>query len=507
MSWKIILSLTKEQGGPLNSNGQHPPPYSEEAERGLISSMLLAPGKVAALIEPEAFFIEAHRILFNAICHWTLPEKRVDFIWLKTELERTRQLEDVGGGQALSGLFDFVPAPDNADFYAQIVQESFAKRQLIAVCQEAISQCRNRGADPSLLVKETLSRIEQIAITPGGAQQKNFIKVLTPSQIRQYQPPKDLVLVGDNHFVRGDVTILGGAPGVGKSRVLVALAQSGATKKQWLGYTVQTQFRTLIIQNENGLLRLQRELADIDEPSLEEYLRISEPPRYGMCFWKPQFRDQLRQVYDSFGPQLVGLDPWNAVARDEKARDYLESFDIIRDVFQPGDAGPSLVIVAHTRKPMPGERANGRALLNLLAGSYVLASVPRTVFILQHASDDVQEDRVVVTCTKNNNGELGPRAAWVRKNGLFAPAQDFDWEQWDGGESDSTKGRVFTPQKVAEILKEFPQGLPKAKLAKEIKNHGVDLATGYRAVDRAKAAGTIKFKTGTDVYVAQEQVF
>jgi hypothetical protein len=35
---------------------------------------------------------------------------------------------------------------------------------------------------------------------------------------------------------------------------------------------------TLIIQNENGRYRLKRELAEINEPALEDYLRICPPP-------------------------------------------------------------------------------------------------------------------------------------------------------------------------------------------------------------------------------------
>ena len=72
---------------------------------------------------------------------------------------------------------------------------------------------------------------------------------------------------------------------------------------------------------------------------------------------------------------------------------------------------PALGIVAHTRKPKTDERASGRALLNLLAGSYVLGSVPRTVFVMQAASDDTTDNRIVWTCCKNNDGELGRRSA------------------------------------------------------------------------------------------------
>jgi hypothetical protein len=69
-------------------------------------------------------------------------------------------------------------------------------------------------------------------------------------------------------------------------------------------------------------------------------------------------------------------------------------------------------------KPRTEERANGRALLNLLAGSYVIGSVPRAVFIMQAASDDTEDKRIVWTCCKNNDGELGARSVCRM---LFSP--------------------------------------------------------------------------------------
>src|SRR5207237_5083802 len=98
----------------------------------------------------------------------------------------------------------------------------------------------------------------------------------------------------------------------------------------------------------------------------------------------------------------VGIDPWNSVAKDDRQRDYLETFQAIRAVLPSGDAAPALVIVPHTRKPRVEERKTGRGLLNDVAGSHVLISVPRCVFIMQSGSDDPEDDRVVWTCGKNN---------------------------------------------------------------------------------------------------------
>jgi hypothetical protein len=88
---------------------------------------------------------------------------------------------------------------------------------------------------------------------------------------------------------------------------------------------------------------------------------------------------------------------------------------------------------------------------NLLAGSYLLGSVPRTVFVLEAASSNVTDNRVVVTCCKNNDGELGSRSVWERSNGLFASVQSFDWEAFDNPETGKSTG--ISKADVAAIFK------------------------------------------------------
>jgi AAA domain/CHC2 zinc finger len=258
-----------------------------------------------------------------------------------------------------------------------------------------------------------------------------LIEFKTPSQLKSYVPPPGMVLVGDCHIVRGSVFVIGGPPGVGKSRASVALAEAGATKNEWFGLPVHRRFKTMIIQSENGPFRLSQEFSELDCVALENYVRVCTPPPFGMCFSREDFRAQLSAAIQEFEPEVVIFDPWNAIARDEKARDYLETFELIRSVLPAGDNAPALGIVAHRRKPQADERTTGRGLLNVLAGSYVLGSVPRSVFVMQLASDDPQDNRVVWTCCKNNDGELGDRSVWERCNGLFAPVSGFDWDTFD----------------------------------------------------------------------------
>jgi hypothetical protein len=270
---------------------------------------------------------------------------------------------------------------------------------------------------------------------------RRFIEFHSPLELRDYRPPQDMVLAGDSHITRGGVFVIGGCPGVGKSRASVALAVAGATGQDWFGLKVPRQFKTLIIQNENGRLRLAKEFSDLNCNALCEWVRVSAPPPYGFAFDHLDFCSQLSKAIQDFAPDVVMIDPWNAAARDEKARDYLETFDRIRSVIPAGDNGPALGIVAHTRKPQGDERNSGRSLMNLISGSYVLTSVPRSVFIMQHASQEPEENRVIWTCCKNNDGDLGSPSVWERRNGLFVPVEGFDWQELN---SQDEKRRIVT---------------------------------------------------------------
>jgi AAA domain/CHC2 zinc finger len=310
--------------------------------------------------------------------------------------------------------------------------------------------------------------------------ERPLIEFRSPLQLKNFTPPPGLVLAGNFHIVKGSVFVIGGAAGIGKSRAAVALAVAGATGHEWFGLILHRKFKTMIVQTENGEFRLAREFAELDCEALEKYVRVCPPPPYGLCFGRDGFREQLAAAVADFGPDVVIYDPWNAAAREQDSREYLDTFDALKSVLPLGDDAPALGIVAHTRKPRADERASGRALLNLLAGSYVLGSVPRTVFVMQPASDDTTDNRIVWTCCKNNDGELGARSAWERTNGLFAPVIDFDWQTFDAPNSD--RRQTITETDVAEVFADGP--LSKTEAAKRLQEStGASKATAYRALD------------------------
>jgi hypothetical protein len=324
-----------------------------------------------------------------------------------------------------------------------------------------------------------------------------LIEFKSPLELKNFKPPAGIELVGDYHIVKGGVVVEGGPPGVGKSRGLLSLAIAGATGNDWFGYKIHRKFRSLIVQTENGEFRLSRDFAELDCEVLEDFIRISPPPSSGLCFKREDFCKQLAAEIADFKPDLVGVDPWNAAAREQDSKEYLDTFDALKSVLPVNDDAPALVIVAHTRKPKADERASGRALLNLLAGSYVLGSVPRTVFVMQAASDDVTDCRVVWTCCKNNDGELGGRSAWKRHNGLFLPVDFFDFDAFDHPPKEK---RGLQPEELREFLKKGGQ-YEKGQLVSIIMDEtGCQKTAAYSLVRKAVKKGVLRLNKTLKTY-------
>lgn len=292
---------------------------------------------------------------------------------------------------------------------------------------------------PRCVTRETLDE-------GAGEKKREWLQFLPPSEFLSFEPPKDFILMGQCHLTRGGISVLGGWPGVGKSRATLALAIAGATGVPWMGYPVHARFRTLIVQCENGMFRLKSELNDaIPEGGLDDWLSISPPPPFGLAFQEAGFCAELAKRIAEWKPGLVIIDPWNRAVDGDKQADYRAALDAILGCLPArAEEKPAVLIVHHMRKKGSdtSARKTGRDLLHELAGSYQIGSAARSAFVLEPSSTDTENDVVVLTCCKNNDGMEGAPSAWHRRNGLFEPCHDFDMEGFLNGEGAENSRRV-----------------------------------------------------------------
>src|SRR5689334_17700064 len=87
-------------------------PHDLDAERGVLGAILVNNSgfdQILDTLQPEHFFREGHRRIFQRMIALSGRNQPIDLLTLKDELFRTGDLEEAGGPAYISALTDGVP--------------------------------------------------------------------------------------------------------------------------------------------------------------------------------------------------------------------------------------------------------------------------------------------------------------------------------------------------------------------------------------------------------------
>ncbi len=218
-------------------------PQSIEAERALLCSLFLDNSRMSEVIEvvdKEDFYDERNAILFGVMKDLYLENVPIDFITVKNALEEKGLLESVGVSY-LTGIVDFLPAPANAKYYAEIIYRKSVLRSLIHISSEIAEMCYE---DPESL-EEVIDAAEKKIFEISSRKKTSYISVSDMTDdtlnyidaLRKRQTVLTGVPTGFNDldrmtggFQKGDLIIVAGRPGMGKTAFVVSLAINAATQ-------------------------------------------------------------------------------------------------------------------------------------------------------------------------------------------------------------------------------------------------------------------------------------
>lgn len=260
-----------------------------------------------------------------------------------------------------------------------------------------------------------------------------------------------------------------GEPGLGKSRfVLQLLAAQAAGVPQFCGLPLDpTPRRTLVVQAENSLPRLQQDLSgfaregvltpeqrrNLDnnltlttlESDLDGDISIDDrDPESGNYV-------RLKSLIGKSRPEVVVFDPYAALCPDELAAKAIRlTYIALRKACAAAECGPVTIILVCHAKPGIAARASARGAdaISYARGNRCLVGIMRSVINLrpcEHVSDDpVDADRhgklatsgirhgIEVIFAKSNNGLLpDPIAVWLNpETFLYEQIVDFPHQTW-----------------------------------------------------------------------------
>jgi replicative DNA helicase len=132
-------------------DGTKLPPQAIDVEKAVLGAMLLqsesAVSVAISMLMPDAFYMEAHRVIYEAIIGLYERKQPVDIITIAEELRRRGKLEEAGTMYYITQLPSEVVSAAHIEYHCRIVLEKALKRQLIEVNSAIIGQCYSDGAD------------------------------------------------------------------------------------------------------------------------------------------------------------------------------------------------------------------------------------------------------------------------------------------------------------------------------------------------------------------------
>lgn len=143
------------------------PPQNLDAEKSVLGCVLLVNDtidEVLQVINANHFYSDAHQKIFRTVTKMHADKTSgIDAVTLANELDRSGQLEEIGGPGYILEIMETVPHAAHAQYYAGIVREKWLQRTLIYACNDILRDAYQATDETKEIVAKAEQRIFQIA--------------------------------------------------------------------------------------------------------------------------------------------------------------------------------------------------------------------------------------------------------------------------------------------------------------------------------------------------------
>jgi len=266
------------------------PPQNIEAEESILGGILIeneAINRVTEILDPDDFYRDAHRKIFNALINLSERDEPADLITLTNELRKIDQLDSIGGASYLTSLIDSVPTAANIEYYAKIVKEKATLRKLIQTSTEIITQSYEDRGDVEMFLDEAERAIFEISekrVRPSFYSIREIVKDSFTTIERLFQK-KELVTGVPSGFKEldrmtagfqpSDLIIIAGRPSMGKTAFCLNIAEYAAIENK-----IPVAIFSLEMSKEQLVIRMLCSQAHVEGTRLRTgYLNESDWPK------------------------------------------------------------------------------------------------------------------------------------------------------------------------------------------------------------------------------------
>lgn len=220
-------------------------PYSDEAEKGVLSAVLNDPEhmpRAQSMLAPDAFYHHGNRLIWQHLLERHAGNQPLDPVLITTALREQGKLEEVGGAAGIAELFTFVPSATNFEHYAKVVQENYLRRETIRILAQGIDSAQRLGeaSRTDAAVVEMIGAVESrvfslveraqtlgeskegaLPVSAGVADWVDYMERVQASRGKVLGLSTGILELDSNlHGIddaEGEIVLLAGRPGMGKT--------------------------------------------------------------------------------------------------------------------------------------------------------------------------------------------------------------------------------------------------------------------------------------------------
>lgn len=270
MNSKKYRKQTKE---PIGTNEQGKlPPQALELEQDVLGAIMLEKGAfdlISDFMKPEMFYDPCHQKIFDAIVKLDLLSQPIDMRTVTEMLRKQGTLEEIGGPYKIALLTSSVSSTAHLVFHAQIIMQKYLSREMIRIASEIQNKAYEEADDVEDIMNEFESRFTELST--------GIIPVDNSDMIDCIMETKDILITiqkerskGGKMFVKtplvelnnslkggfrgGQLIIIAGRPGMGKTQIAINIAEKASETANGLFFSMEMQkdeiIQRMILKNE-----------------------------------------------------------------------------------------------------------------------------------------------------------------------------------------------------------------------------------------------------------------
>jgi replicative DNA helicase len=218
------------------------PPQVLDLEEAVLGAMMIdkkGVDDVIDILQPDAFYKDAHKHIFEAILQLFTETQPIDLLTVSTQLKKNGKLELAGGDFYLIQLTQKIASSAHIEFHSRIILQKFIQRSLIRISSEIIEESYDETTDVFDLLDKAESKLYEVT-------QGNIKRSSETAQSLVLQAKKRIEEIAGKEGLSGvatgfekldevtsgwqpsDLIIIAARPGMGKTAFVLSMARNVA---------------------------------------------------------------------------------------------------------------------------------------------------------------------------------------------------------------------------------------------------------------------------------------